>query len=281
MCSKHLLPSYLAGNVQTRCWQTVWNRACQGSSGCTPINVPILFFFIGFLWGILKILGITIHIYPLYRAYIGISPSRYVGRGTPNYPLSLGNRCKMVPPPLDGAKKTAQVMRQKAWKLRKTGMGLLDLLQYLGKVITFQSWSSPLILKSFWVTVVWNFCWEFFSLKKTVDLKLWTFSRARYNQLGHCTWDPGFQCLVRPGGFMGITPISGPWLDRWQVNTSTSTSMASTWWQARDSSKRFATTKKSTKGEFFWSQFRWTCHSSHINNKWDGRHQNDHFKYFQ
>ena len=44
----------------------------QGSSGCTPINVPIL--YIGFLWGILKILGITIHIYPLYRAYIGISP---------------------------------------------------------------------------------------------------------------------------------------------------------------------------------------------------------------
>ncbi len=42
----------------------------QGSSGCTPINVPIL--YIGFLWGILKILGITIHIYPLYRAYIGL-----------------------------------------------------------------------------------------------------------------------------------------------------------------------------------------------------------------
>ena len=35
---------------------------------CTPTNVPIL--YIGFLWGILKILGITIHIYPLFLGLI-------------------------------------------------------------------------------------------------------------------------------------------------------------------------------------------------------------------
>ena len=95
--------------------------------------------------------------------------------------------------------------------------------------------------------------------------KLLLFSRpARYYQLGHCTWDPGFQCLARPGGFflpcscfMGITTITLILTDgRWTQ------AQVQAWPLLGDRHTRFCCApapQKSWRGVFCW-----TGPSSHI-----------------
>lgn len=92
---------------------------------------------------------------------------------------------------------TAQVIRVKA---PKNGDGWN--LAALGRV---KSWSC--LYHQVVILRPCNFAGTY-STHKTRP-KLLLFSRpARYYQLGHCTWDPGFQCLARPGGFSFLVLVS-------------------------------------------------------------------------